>query len=1043
MKNVIGHQLRSCYILLSLLFVLFPFPSSADYAENNAADWDAAAPVDNASVSIANDTTRVKAGAASIRFDTASSYDTYVVYPKARNAAWDLSTSDGLEFWLYAANSNGGGFRGSGPNVYLKDRNGNGYQYRLNTNLINYAIGRWERFRIPLAGDAVWQRTVLQPPVGTGNPPPLSSIDYLEIHGETCGATCAKDVLGFGFTLWIDNVGFYTIPVSKPPIPSPPFGVRPEAVQARVLAVIYDPTLSDGRKHHDAYGWGDPEAFINQLLIDYNAAGHGAMTYTLVDKIIVNGFPCYTDGFCYTNDTFYNDLATGTVRSGAFDYVKMVRDYGIASRVVSGDIDEVWVYSDPSGGLWEAAMAGDGAYWINGIANGDVGSTRAFVIMGWNYERGLAEAMESHAHRTDWTLGDHIFGDWRDLTLRPLTTPWNRFLATDCQYPDNGGLGDPHRAVNASPCNPSDLGYDSYDRDDTRFVSSSADDWYNYPNMTGARQSINCVAWGCDAYGYLKWWNDRLPHVNGATDGRVNNFWRYIVDVDQFKYSNGYLSADWTAPTVTITNPAPGQNLPAKPFTVTAQAADDNAVGRVDFYVDGTYVATDSIPPFTFNWNPAPTPGTRTLTAKAYDLPNGYEGVSQTVTVSVNTDTTAPGAVTGFTAVAGDHEACLSWGNPADADLAGVRIVRKTGGFPTLPNDGTIIYDQGGTSFVDSGLANGTAYYYAAYAHDYVPNYAAAKLAAAIPFLPAPPTAQDGTENNVISWTCGSAYAVCSVANDTTVVKVGTSSIRFNTKGGFDTWVRYPVNKDANWNLTNTVTLDFWVYTVNSNPFQGNQPIVYLYDSLGNYFRYEPTQNWFDMAKGVWTHLSIPLAGDATWIRTSHGTPSFDNIDYLEIHGDTWDFGYTAYFDGLAFSTAGYASAETTVSGTKTNSYTSTFASDNVYEQLAEVVKGSTSVLEHRWTFNVVAGKTVTFRVEAYRPSNPDGDNFRFDYSKDAKKWTQMVTVTQSTDENLEYLMPTGTQGTIYVRVVDTNRATNKKSLDSVYVDRLYFFAQP
>lgn len=147
---------------------------------------------------------------------------------------------------------------------------------------------------------------------------------------------------------------------------------------------------------------------------------------------------------------------------------------------------------------------------------------------------------------------------------------------------------------------------------------------------------------------------------------------------------------------------------------------------------------------------------------------------------------------------------------------------------------------------------------------------------------------------------------------------------------------------------------------------------------------------------------------------------------------------------GFGAGNFSYANAETMITGTSAGSYLDTFYSDNQYETLNEVVQGTTSALEHHWTFNVIPGRVVVFHVEAYRSANLDRDDFRFDYSTDGVKWTPMLTVSKSADDNSEqtYTMHSGTQGTIYVRVVDTSRSKNKKSLDSVFIDRLYFSSE-
>ncbi|MBE7525257.1 hypothetical protein HS096_02615 [candidate division WWE3 bacterium] len=132
-------------------------------------------------------------------------------------------------------------------------------------------------------------------------------------------------------------------------------------------------------------------------------------------------------------------------------------------------------------------------------------------------------------------------------------------------------------------------------------------------------------------------------------------------------------------------------------------------------------------------------PGTtyhfRVLSADAY----GNASVSSDFTFTTLSDTTPPTNVT-LTATAGDAQVVLEWTLPTDPDFAGTRIVRKTGGFPTGPFDGTLVYAGPGTSHTDSGLTNDTAYYYGAYAYDTNANYASGALAQATPqALPLPP----------------------------------------------------------------------------------------------------------------------------------------------------------------------------------------------------------------------------------------------------------------------------------------------------------------
>lgn len=79
-------------------------------------------------------------------------------------------------------------------------------------------------------------------------------------------------------------------------------------------------------------------------------------------------------------------------------------------------------------------------------------------------------------------------------------------------------------------------------------------------------------------------------------------------------------------------------------------------------------------------------------------------------------DTTPPAPPTGLGATAGNASAALAWDANSEPDLGGYRIYRSTssgGGYSDV--GGGLI---SGTSFADSGLTNGTTYYYVVRAQD-------------------------------------------------------------------------------------------------------------------------------------------------------------------------------------------------------------------------------------------------------------------------------------------------------------------------------------
>ena len=139
-----------------------------------------------------------------------------------------------------------------------------------------------------------------------------------------------------------------------------------------------------------------------------------------------------------------------------------------------------------------------------------------------------------------------------------------------------------------------------------------------------------------------------------------------------------------------------------------------------------------------------------------------------------------------------------------------------------------------------------------------------------------------------------------------------------------------------------------------------------------------------------------------------------------------------------------YALSDIPVTGTVSGDYTDTRASDNVYETITEVAytghpRKTYSYLEHKWNFDVSSGASITFHLEAYRPTNSDGDNFVFEYSTDDATYLSLVTVASATEQFYSASIPNTTSGTVYVRVTDSDRNWGNSSNDNVVIDEMYF----
>ena len=120
--------------------------------------------------------------------------------------------------------------------------------------------------------------------------------------------------------------------------------------------------------------------------------------------------------------------------------------------------------------------------------------------------------------------------------------------------------------------------------------------------------------------------------------------------------------------------------------------------------------------------------------AFSYDAFKNYaSGAIASETSSGALDKNPPGSVIQFSATPGNNRILLQWTNPTDLDFQGVRIMRKTTGFPTQTTDGDLAYLGHDTSVLDSNLQNDVTYYYSAFSYDVANNFADGIPATATP----------------------------------------------------------------------------------------------------------------------------------------------------------------------------------------------------------------------------------------------------------------------------------------------------------------------
>jgi len=588
-------------IIYGTLFFWKPL-FSQELTENNAMDWGSFADIDQANTSTTNNAIYVQEGNYSVELNTQSGFATGLNYPKQANANWNL-TGKTLSFAFYAINNSPFGFQepvkvrlytgndyfeyvhheNPAPFVWIthqiKLTNSSYQNWNLNTvgtpdlcniNQIEFIFDTWDYgFLIYLDGvkfeecDSVNALTnqLAHPQyfidAGSSSNNLFNLNDFFD--GLNCGNyKVVKRSPGLNATIQLN-----TLSVS----PSTNFlGSTYLELSATCTGILYIDTIvvntqitetmaSNCNKQivnlgiynfnpimpqynnmfcHEAYNWNDPIELTEQYIETIVSLSNNYVLFNLAEWQWINEWPIKGDGFVYDVNS-YDDCWVRGINCHSpdiIDYPANISNYGIDEKVSNNEIDEVWFWGGPHFGYFESAMAGPGAYWINGTPYPNVNSNRPFAVMGFNYERGLAEMLHSNGHRAENHMKRAYNNTWNEANP---TTNWDYFTAnvTKTLSTTTYGVGNIHFPPNGAA---------DYDYVNTNTVMSTALDWINYPNLTGAATPMNRSEWGGPDYhlNYMKFWFDLLPKFDGINpaDGRLNNWWKYHYDFSSY-HTNG------------------------------------------------------------------------------------------------------------------------------------------------------------------------------------------------------------------------------------------------------------------------------------------------------------------------------------------------------------------------------------------------------------------------------------------------------------------------------------------------------------------------
>ena len=316
---------------------------------------------------------------------------------------------------------------------------------------------------------------------------------------------------------------------------APPAGDTVEPVVVNVIVISIDPVLHTrgGLKLHEAMKWHDPWALTDRMIEDARATSHGYVDYRVVEKIDYDGFTTFRNGFTYDEETFLEmwEKDRSKANPGMTSFQWLFEKFDLARKIEEKDVREIWLWGAPYM-AWDELhykipgdkipYQTDNPWFYRPYDIPDAG--RTIWIMGWNYERGEGEMLESYCHRIESVLSITVGkGVWDHK--RNGDNVWNRFTRVDKDFPGESEVGSVHYAPNSDS---------DYDWSNPREVWTYADDWLTYPDLPRKKKLLNARTGGWEGIvGHHLWWMTRIPHRPGTTDGFYNNWWQYIVNYDE------------------------------------------------------------------------------------------------------------------------------------------------------------------------------------------------------------------------------------------------------------------------------------------------------------------------------------------------------------------------------------------------------------------------------------------------------------------------------------------------------------------------------
>ncbi len=297
-------------------------------------------------------------------------------------------------------------------------------------------------------------------------------------------------------------------------------------LDVRVYVLDFDPIIH-GQPVSQLEGWNDPLALDSQYISDVSASSAGTVDQRIAHTSVIRTFPTKPGGFVFTPEEYLACLTSADrapacgqlIDYGAVLNTQYDRHYPSACEALRKHrVDEIWLWGGPWFGYFE--------YQIVDPSSLCASVDQRFVVMGFSYERTVAEMLHDLGHRSEalvqagigFSLWDRFDGQ-RERYGEPYDCP----PEPDATHPEvdasTAHAGNVHFPPNA---------YCHYQYDRPLTVLSDAYQWAGFPTLNGGQTPVSDATWGGTQEGFLMWWLARFPRNPGSTAGVYNDWWRYV-----------------------------------------------------------------------------------------------------------------------------------------------------------------------------------------------------------------------------------------------------------------------------------------------------------------------------------------------------------------------------------------------------------------------------------------------------------------------------------------------------------------------------------